>query len=329
MLVGVLGGVAAFVLVFWFVGARGVLDALGEARPPIVGAVLLVAAAWLVAWGLSLRTVLGTIAERPTATTAVFVFAGTTFANNVTPFGQAGGEPFSAALISRATDQEYQSGLAAIASVDALHFVPSLGLGLIGIGYLVTRASVGRRLSLAAAAVVGLAVLLPVAGYVGWRNRYRIERGVVRALTPVVRAVGGALPRVPQPGETAIERRVEGFFAAVERVADDRRGLALALGFSALGWLALATSLWLSLLALGVAVPYLVTFVAIPVGDLGALAPLPGGLGGVEALLIAVLAAVSPVSVATIGAAVLLHRVATYWLPTIVGGGVAAVVFAE
>ncbi|WP_254537788.1 lysylphosphatidylglycerol synthase transmembrane domain-containing protein [Halomarina litorea] len=329
VVVGFVGGCLAFGLVFWLVGVDSVLSALRDARPRYLLGVLLAATVWLCSWGLSLRVVLGSLGERRGVFESLVVFAGATFANNVTPFGQAGGEPLSALLISRATDRDYEDGLATIASVDALHFVPTLTLGLLGLGFVATRITFGQRLEYVAATVLALAVVVPVGVYVGWTNRYRIERAVVRALTPVVRTVANALPVVSTPADDAVERRIEGFFESIERVGSDRRRLALAVGFSALGWVALATSLWLALASLGVSVPYLVTFLAVPVGDLAALAPTPGGLGGVEALLIGLLVAVSPAAVGTVSAAVLIHRAATYWLPTVVGGGAASVILTD
>ena len=329
VLVGFVGGLIAFGLVIWFVGVDSIADALRDARPRYLLAVLGAATVWLIAWGLSLRVVLGSLGEEPSALKSVFVFAGATFSNNVTPFGQAGGEPLSALLISRATDREYEQGLAAIASVDALHFVPTLTLGLIGVGYVATRITFGRQLEYVAATVVALAVIIPAGAYLAWTNRYRIERTLVSALTPVVQTSAGVLPMFSTPDDDAVKRRIESFFVSVERVGTDRRRLALAIGFSALGWIALATSLWLALASLGASVPYLVTFLAIPVGDLAALAPTPGGLGGVEALLIALLVTISPTAAGTVSAAVLIHRAATYWLPTIVGGGAASVILTD
>lgn len=325
-LVGFAGALCVLAVLFWLVGIDDILAALSMASVPVLLAVVLVATCWLTAWGLSLRTVLGVLGAPITVPAAVLVFAGATFANNVTPFGQAGGEPVSALFISRASDSEYETGLAAIASVDALNFVPSIALALVGFGYFATTITFGQRLEYAAFAVGGLALAVPVAVYLGWRNRYRLEALAVDTLTPLIQAVGRVIPRRSPPGRNALERRIEGFFTAVERVATNPRGLLLALSFSAAGWIGLATSLWLSLFALGYTVPPAVVLVAIPAGAIAGITPLPGGLGGVEVVLIALVGATTAgVSTATVVAAVAIHRGATYWLPTIVGGGTAAV----
>jgi len=321
-LAGFAGGLAVLAGIVLVVGVDDLVDALVRADPSTAALVVLAAVGWLSAWALALRTVLGVLGSPIPAHVAVGVFAAATFANNVTPFGQAGGEPVSAAFISRIADTEYESGLAAIASVDSLNFVPSILLASLGLAFFSTRLAFGRRLRIAALAIGLLALAVPVAGYVGWRHRYQVEARITRALTPVVRRIGGLLPNRQPPSIEGIEARVEGFFHNIERVAGDRSGLAVALSLSTLGWLCQIASLWLSLSALGNTVPVAVVAVAVPVGAIAGVTPLPGGLGGVEAVLVALLAALGiPASVA--GAAVVLHRGATYWLPMLVGGGVA------
>ncbi|MFC7227901.1 flippase-like domain-containing protein [Salinirubellus salinus] len=323
-LVGFAGALLVLGGLVTVVGVGRVVDALQRADTTVLLGVLTVATVWLTSWGLSLRTVLGVLGSSVSARLAVLVFAAATFANNVTPFGQAGGEPVTALFISRTADTEYETGLAAIASVDSLNFVPSIVLALVGIGYFSVTVAFGRRLMLATVAVGALALVIPVAGYLVWRNRYAVERRVVSLLTPLIRGVGRLLPRRKPPDPAVIERRIEGFFHAIERVTGDRRGLALALGFSTLGWLSLATSLWLSLYALEYQVPFAAVLVVVPVAAIAGITPLPGGLGGVEAVLVALLVPTTGVSVAGATAAVVIHRTATYWLPTLVGGGAAA-----
>ena len=328
-LVGFAAALVVLGLLVGLVGVGRVIETLSRADPTVLLGVLGAATVWMVSWGLSLRTVLGVLGSTVPARVAILVFAAATFANNVTPFGQAGGEPVTALFISRAADTEYETGLAAIASVDSLNFVPSILLALVGIGYFSATVAFGRRLQYAAAAVAVLALGIPAVGYYAWQNRYRVEMRVVGVLTPVVRWAGRVLPRREPPDAHVIEARIEGFFHGIERVADDRRGLATALGFSALGWLCLAVSLWLSLWSLGYLVPFAATLVVIPVGAIAGITPLPGGLGGVETVLVAMLVPTTGVTVAGATAAVVLHRAATYWLPVLVGGGAAAAIGAS
>lgn len=319
--VGFLGALIVLAIIVTLVGVEDTIAAMAQANPRIVFVMFLAAIVWLVAWGLALRTVLSVLGPLLSPATAVLVFAGATFANNVTPFGQAGGEPVTALLISRVAKSDYETGLAAIASVDALNFVPSVTLGLTGLGYLAATAVLGRRLQVATLAVVGVGVALIVGGFIGWRHRYEVEAVVVRALTPVVRFGGRILPRHSSPSRAVIKGRIESFFTAIDRVAGDRESLALALGFSTVGWLGLAASLWLALLALGHRVPFPIVIAVIPVGSLASVTPLPGGLGGVEAVLITLLPAAAGVTPTVATAAVLVHRTGTYWFPTVLGAG--------
>ncbi|MFB6296948.1 MAG: YbhN family protein [Salinirussus sp.] len=323
--VGFLAAIAVLAVVVWFVGVDDILDALAGADRRVLALIVGVAAVWVSAWGLALWTVLRAIGSPIHPARAIFVFSAAIFSNNVTPFGQAGGEPLSAVLISSAADSEYETGLAAIASVDTLHFVPSVGFTVIGFVYVLAGAArLTRNVAVAAAGVAVLVGLIVAAAVLGWQHRERVEAGVVRAVLPVARLAGRLLPRRSPPSRADIERRIEGFFEAVGRVAGDRRTLAIAIGFSALGWFALSTSLWLSLYALGYAAPFTATLFVVPVGSIAGVTPLPGGLGGLEAAFIALLVPTAGVPTAVAGAAVLIHRGATYWLPTLVGGGAAA-----
>jgi uncharacterized protein (TIRG00374 family) len=323
------GAGVVLAVVLAVVGVGDVLAAVGRARPVVVLAVVGVALGWLLCWGLALRTVLGVLGTRLSVGRSFLVFSAATFANNVTPFGQAGGEPFSALLVSRVADSEYETGLAAVASVDALHFLPSVGLALVGLGYYGTTVAFGDRLAVAAVGVGGFAAAVAVGGSLGWRYREAVERAVVGATAPLFELLGRLAPGRAAPARAAVADRVGGFFETVERIAGDRRALVTALALSALGWVGLAGSLWLSLFALGHPVALAAPLVAIPLGSMASVTPLPGGLGGIEAVLVALLVPTTGLAPATVGAAVLVHRGATYWLPVVVGGAAASAVGAS
>jgi len=319
-LAGFLGGAVVLGVLLWVIGIDRVLEAMVRANLVVVAFVGLVALVWLSLWGLALRTVLAVSDVRLSLLGSFLVYTAATFANNVTPFGQAGGEPFSALLIARVTDTEYETGLAAIASVDALNFLPSIGLAILGLGYFATTATLGDQLVLATASVATLTVVLIVGTVLGWQYRYRLEGAVVRVVMPVVVAVGAAIPKRKPPSTASVERRIEGFFHTIERIASDRRQLLVALGLSTAGWVALSSCLWLSLWSLGHPVPIAAPLVAIPLGAITSVTPLPGALGALETVQIALLVPITGLAPTTVGAAVLIHRGATYWLPVLIGG---------
>lgn len=322
--------IAVFAVLFLAVGVEDVLSVVGRADPATVGLVVLSTVLWLAAWGVALRVVLGVLGVDVSPLTAFLVFAGAMFSNNVTPFGQAGGEPVTALLISRVAETEYETGLAAIASVDTLNFVPSITFALFGVAYFATEVALGtnRNLALATAVVVALALAVPGVVYLGWSRRYEIEGRAVGVLVPLVRRVAQRLPRTPVPTEAGIETRIDGFFRAIERVAADRESLVAALALSAAGWGFQMLGLWLAFRAIGTPIPLSVAMVVVPIGAIAGVTPLPGGAGGIESVLVVLLVAapLATVSQSVALAAVVVFRGAVYWVPVVLGGAVTAVV---
>jgi len=323
-LLGFAVSLAIIVVLLWVVGFGEVARTFALVRPVAVLAVAGASLCWLFAWGLGLRTVLGTLDVPVSLPGAFLVQSAVQFTNNVTPFGQAGGEPISALLIARSADAEYETSLAAIASVDAINFLPSIAFAVAGIVYYAVEFTLGPRLLQAALVVVAMVVLLALFGYAAWRYRERLESLTVSGLTPVLRAASRVLPFRRAPPKAVVQTHVRGFYRDLGRLAGEPKRLAVTLVFSAAGWLCLVGSLWLSFFALGHPVPFQALFVVIPLAAIAGLAPLPGGLGSTEAVLLLLLVPVTSVSAAVAGAAVLVHRLGTYWFPIVVGGGSAA-----
>jgi uncharacterized protein (TIRG00374 family) len=305
-------------------GLGEVTRAIAVADTRILPLLLLAAAAWVTAWGLALHSILETLGVSMHRRTAVVLYSAAAFANNVTPFGQAGGEPFTALLLSRVADTKYETGLASIASVDAINFFPSILMATSGLAYFALEITFGRRLLWATAGVATIGGLVVVGGVALWYYRRRIERLLAKVLEPVVALAARFVPGRSAPSRERIHERVVSFFQAIDRVAADRDSLVVTLSFSTLGWLALVASLYLSLSAVTPTyVPLAAVMLVIPVGSLASATPLPGGFAGIETVMVLLLIPTAGVTASTATAAVLIHRTATYLLPTAVGGGVA------
>lgn len=323
---GFVGALCVFALLFWGIDGERFIAALGRVRLDILGAILLVAVCWLTAWSLSLRTVLGVLGVKLSVWKSFLLYASALFANNVTPFGQAGGEPVAAVFISRLSATDYETSLASIASVDAIHLAPSITFALLGLSYYAIFVTVGQYLRLAAIVVVTLAIVVPVLLFLAWRYRYTIERRTIESLTPLFQRVGRIVPRLTPPSAEAIERRIESFFTVLERIATDRRGVLIALFFSALGWLVQMCILWLAFVALGQQIPFFVVLFTVPVANIASIVPFPGGLGAIETVFVVLLVSATPVATAVVAAAVLIHRTIIYTLPVVIGGSTAVLV---
>jgi glycosyltransferase 2 family protein len=319
LIVGFAGAIALFVGLFFLVGAGDVLDSLAHADPTLVAATLAVALLWLGAWALVLRTVLETLAIEIPVVRAFFVYASAVFANNVTPFGQAGGEPIAALLISKVSDARYETGLAGIATVDVLNVVSSLSLILVGVGYYATTAIIGERLQTAVASALAIVVAVGLLMYLAWQYQETLIESVSSGVADTVARlpIGGSDP------ETIAEdlsQRLDRFFDHIERMTTQRRRLAIAFGLSLLGWLFQVVALSTAFAAIGYSVPIYVALFVIPLGNLAGAAPLPGGLGGIEAAFVALLVPTTGLPAAVVTAAVLIYRGTIYWLPVLIGG---------
>jgi len=325
----VISGVAAVAILavlFVVVGADRVIETLLSADPALVAATFGFALCWLVAWSLMLRTVLGSLDVDLPVTTSFLVYSGAVFANNVTPFGQAGGEPVAAALISRASGSRYETGLVGIASVDVLNVVPSISLVLLGVGYYATTAAIGERLEVAVGVAVALIAAIVAGIGLGWRYR----KVVVDRLPSAVGRVVGRLNRFDAEAvEAGIADRLRNFFEEIERVGANPRRLAAAVGLSLSGWLFQAAALTVAFAAVGHGVSPVVPLFAVPLAYVAGATPLPGGLGGIEAAFVALLVPTTGVPASAVTAAVLVFRGGVYWMPTAIGGASASVLGAR
>mgnify|MGYP003836060627 CR=1 FL=1 len=318
---GLLVAVILIALYVWVVGITDVVAALRTARAWVLPLVLVVSVGWLLLWSICLGVVLTVLDVQHTRPVTIAAYLGIVFANNITPFAQAGAEPLAALILSRATGSRFEVSLSVVASVDALNVFPSVGLATVGLLYLALTATVNPRIALAAVLFIAVVVLVTAAGFVLWHRRDAVERSVRKLAVRVEERLDrtGSTPnRSPD-----IEASVAGFARSLERLGSRPRALGFALGYSTAGWLCLVAALWLSLYAVGYAIPVEIAMLTVPLAFVGSVTPLPGGAGGIDAAYLFLLTALTPVPAASVTAAVLIYRATTYLLPVLVGGAAA------
>ncbi|MEF8781363.1 MAG: lysylphosphatidylglycerol synthase transmembrane domain-containing protein, partial [Haloferacaceae archaeon] len=191
--VGLVAGLAALV------GVEEFLATLRGADPRLVGAAGAAALAWFLSWGMALRSVLSTLDIPVGRVRGCLLYGVAAFANNVTPFGQAGGEPITALYLARSTDLEYERGLAAIASVDTVNLLPSTGFALVAFIWLAATATVGGDVLLAAGAAAAAGAALLVAGGLAWRFRARLADAAAPRIAGGLSRVANVFPRLSAP----------------------------------------------------------------------------------------------------------------------------------
>ncbi|WP_247003826.1 lysylphosphatidylglycerol synthase transmembrane domain-containing protein [Halosolutus gelatinilyticus] len=309
----------------WQTDLEAVLSALSQANPLWTVVLFMFACLWIFAWGLTLRTVLSTLDVGISIGNSGIVYSAVVFANNVTPFGQAGGEPVSALTISSVTDTQYEKGLAGIATVDVLNVVSSLVLVFFGFGVYASSFTLVPRVRSIVGTGLGVAVVIIATFVVVWRYRSRLVDPVVGALAGIVASIGGRLPGSASVTKTDVTARIDGFFDHLKNINADRSTLAVALVLSMSGWVLQSVALAAAFRAIGPDISIAVLLFVIPLANLAGFTPVPGGLGAIEAAFVALLVPTTGIDAPTVTASVLLFRAAIYWMPVLVGGTFTAV----
>lgn len=225
-------------------------------------------------------------------------------------------------------------GVALSASFVATFAPPGIGQVGLNIRYLQKRGfptPVAASASAAKEAAVLVAHLLLLVTAAVWAGSARALTGELSRLpSPLViaAAVGGTLAVLGIAAAVPNVRRLlrERVAPAVRASADAMRPLltdpgklaALVAGVALLP-AGFAVCLYLSVRAFGVHTPFVaVALVSLTAGAVATAAPTPGGVGAVEAVLLAALTGVGVPSGSAL-AAVVLYRVATFWLPILPG----------
>jgi len=298
------------------VGWERTLDRLRTTRPEWVVLACVSTVLCLAAWTKTWQAVLGAAGVSVPYRKLVVTFFAATFANYVTPMGQAGGEPFIAYVLSRDTDATYEQSLASVVTSDLIRLLPFFTVGGVGLGYLLFTARISGTIERFALVLVSLAVALPFVTVVGWRFRPRLRGGVLWALTPVANRTS----RISIP---SARDRIDRLYASIEVITAAPRALFVAVVFAYVGWVFFAIPLYFSGLALGTPVPLLLVCFFVPVSVIAGSAPLPGGLAAIEGTLVALLTALTALSTADALAVTTVYRLASYWL-VVAAGGLAA-----
>lgn len=314
----ILAGFAVAGIVLYFVasqfGLSEVVDTLAGADLRWLAVGCLSTTLCLVLWGKAWHVVLGVAGIEVPFRKLVGTYFAATFANYVTPLGQAGGEPFIAYVLSRDTEASYEESLASVVTADLLNLLPFFSFSAIGLSVLLAQSSLPGAAQSLAWGLLAMALGVPILVGLAWRYRERVRGGVLRVVRPVTRITS----RISVDG---VARRIDELYESFGRIAQDRRSLVVAVAFAYAGWVFFALPLYFAgkTLAIPGIDPLLVLFV-VPASTLAGLTPSPGGTGGVELALVALLVALTPVSNAVALSIALVYRVMSYWFALVVGG---------
>lgn len=312
-------------LVLYLIGIEEVLRTARRADGRAVVGLAVLAGGTVVARGVALVVLFEILGQPVSLSRGIALYVASTFLNNATPSGQAGGAPASGLLIARTGDAPYEVGFAAILTLGVCSNLVMLGFGVIGVGVVSATATTGTDLGLIALATVGLMLLMGFGIAALVRFHQSMTTAAVTVLTPLARVGGQILPRWSPPERSAVERRVERFWTSLERLRDTspRQILAITVLLAAAHMMNIG-ALWVALGSVGASVAFSVLLAVVPTAAVAAVAPIPSGAGGVSVALIALLVATTSAGAPIIGTAVVLYRAVTHWFRTLVGGIVAA-----
>lgn len=302
------------------VGAESISQAISSVSTTLLGMIILISLGWLAAWSLSFRSILETLDVQDLGLKTGLVFLMTMFADYLTPSAQAGSVPIGGLLVSRATGVGYTTGMTAVATFGILNIVPSMVMIAASATYLALTTTLDPELKFAVLLLLSLMTGLGLVGLIGWRYRYRLGTVVIPLLAAFIRQVNRLLPTSYSIDPRLIDRYTGNITKKIERIGWNRQQLIDSLCFSALGWLILSAVFWASLYSVGNSVPVAVPLLVVPLSMTGNVLPLPGGVGGVEALLVALTIGTASISIPSATAAVLIYRVMTFGLALLLGG---------
>ncbi|PSP84702.1 TIGR00374 family protein [Halobacteriales archaeon QS_1_68_17] len=276
----------------------------------------------LALWGKAWQVVLEVAGVGVPYRKLVVTYFAATFANYVTPLGQAGGEPFIAYVLSRDTSASYEDSLASVVTADLLNLLPFFSFAALGMAALLWQATLPEAVEPLAVGLLAMALGVPLLAVATWQFRRPLTAAVLWLVAPVAR-------RTSRISLAGVRRRIEELRAAFERIAEKPRALVRALVFSYAGWVFFALPLYFAAETLGLTVDPLLVLFIVPASTLAGLVPSPGGLGGVELALVALLVAVAGVSTASAYSISLVYRLASYWFALGIGGIAALYVIAR
>jgi len=244
------------------------------------------------------------------------------FANYITPFGQVGGEPFMAYILSKKSKIPYGQGLATIMSADIIGAITPILFSAIGLVYYILTQDVTIVMFKIILALIFLGILIVLGIIMIQTKRKFIEkiiRTVLKLLRRLLKAIKWNEKRINHYfGDNSFTERIDIFYDAFNAVLTEKRWSLVS--FTLFATLAQVLALYYCVFALGYNPKLLVFLAVLPLASLSSYLPLPGGLGGMEISIAYLLSLLCNLPIEIAMGSALLFRFITYWIPLGVGG---------
>ncbi|WP_049926233.1 lysylphosphatidylglycerol synthase transmembrane domain-containing protein [Natronomonas moolapensis] len=227
------------------------------------------------------------------------------------PYAMAGTQTVLAYLSSRDERVDVEHAFGAVLVADILVYVPHFTLGAVGIAAYSGAVPDGTLVS-TGLLLGGLVAVLCLGYYQRWI--------VYRAFERVTDLANAVLTRVGGTSTVGGASRVSSFYESIDRISASRRATASGVVFGHLGMAFLMLPLTVAGYAVGVTIPIELAAGIVMTTKFSGVLPTPGGVGGIEAIMIAMLVGVGDIGGASAAAVTLLYRLSTYWYLLLLGG---------
>lgn len=255
------------------------------------------------------------------------LFDGTTtfyaanFWNAITPFGQAGGQPFIAYVISARHDVSGERALVSVLATDVINsicFALSSFIGLVWAWFVLGAYPYDTLLiSIVAGGLIGILLIGPILIVWAYRFVYLSAKITGRYLDRLCQKLGVNIKHV---SEERFAHFVEDMYELVDYLYKEPAHTFFAGIILLLSRFVVALGVCTILIGFGSEGFYPLVLGLLPMACAGNALPLPGGAGGVEAVLVFLFVTILGTNPAISAATILLYRLVTYGGYLVIGG---------
>jgi uncharacterized protein (TIRG00374 family) len=304
-------------------GTEKFINALSQAKLIFLVPAIILGASKFLVWSFTWYRVFQRTGINASYWESVKLQSAGAFLNNITPFGQAGGEPLMAYIVSSNKDASYEKALSSVLSSDILNMIPPFTFVFGGAVYILFFHSITN---LVVQAVYMALIVLLFGGlfvYLLWFKAGKIEAFTLKAAESISSKIGRGEKIVEK-----FEKRLQNFEKSIGKMGEDPVNLAKTVLVLHLGFVLEVASLALVFMSLGITPLLSYLYFILPVADVANTSPTPGGTGTYEVAIAALIVAVSetvtgfaggPIAFHTALLIGILYRISTYWPGLLIG----------
>ncbi|MDR0913338.1 MAG: UPF0104 family protein [Methanobrevibacter sp.] len=235
--------------------------------------------------------------------------------NNITPSGRGGGEPVKAYVLSKETDEAFETTFATVIGDRALDTIPFLILAIITVILMIFSFNISYwivNILIFGVFIVTIAFIILIYMSVNRKIAEKIITFVLRIIRIFYKKKQGTL-------EKTITKAIVGFQETMSLMLKDKNVLFKALPLSFLIWISEILRVYIIFLAFGSqASPIIIAEVFIVATLLGMIPLLPGGLGIIDGMMILLFSA-GGINPEISAAATVIERLISFWMTTFIG----------